>query len=72
MRVLKVAGFGVLGLFVGFVLTVVLGLLLIPGHGGDSGGREMFVFFGLGPLGGLIGIIAGMVIGVMRGRSPPA
>lgn len=71
MRVFKVIGFAVLGLIAGFVLTVVLGLLLIPGHGGDSGGREMFVFFGLGPLGGLIGAIAGAVVAIMRKPKPP-
>lgn len=71
MRVLRIFGWAVLGLIAGFVLTVVLGLLLIPGHAGDSGGREMFVFFGLGPLGGLIGLIAGIVIALVRKRQPP-
>jgi hypothetical protein len=72
MRVLKAIGFAILGFIAAFVMTAALGLMLIPGHAGDSGGREMFVFFGLGPLGGLIGAIAGFVICLMRDRKPPA
>lgn len=69
MKALRAILFLLLGLVAGFVLTALLGLLLIPGHAGDSGGREMFVFFGLAPIGGLIGAIMGIVIGVRR--KPP-
>jgi len=60
-----------LGLIVGFVLTAVLGLLLVPTRPADSGGREMFIFFGLAPLGGLLGAIGGIVYAVVRGRPQP-
>ena len=72
MKVATGCLFALLGLIAGFVVTVVLGLLLIPGHAGDSGGREMFVFFGLAPVGGLLGLIAGVVAALMRKRPPPA
>jgi hypothetical protein len=64
--------FVVLGLVAGFVVTAVLGLLLVPGKPADSGGREMFVFFGLAPLGALVGAIAGIVAAIVRkGPNPP-
>jgi hypothetical protein len=73
MKVLSGCLFALLGLIGGFVLTAVLGLLLIPGAGADNGGREMFVFFGLAPLGGLLGAIGGIVYAVLRKRpEPPA
>lgn len=71
MKALRIIGWALLGLVAGFVAVAVLGLLLIPGAGADNGGREMFVFFGLAPLGGLIGAIVGIVIGVVRGRKQP-
>jgi hypothetical protein len=49
----------------------VLGLVLIPSQGGDSGGLEMAVFFGLAPVGALIGAIAGVVFGLKRRSEPP-
>ena len=72
MRALRVLLFLLLGLLAGFVVVAVLGLLLIPGAGGDSGGREMFIFFGLAPLGALIGAIAGLLLGLKPNRQPPA
>jgi hypothetical protein len=72
MKVLTGCLFALLGLVAGFVLTAVLGLLLIPGAGADNGGREMFVFFGLAPVGGLVGMIAGIVVAILRKRQPPA
>jgi cytosine/uracil/thiamine/allantoin permease len=65
--------FVLLGLIAGFVLTAVLGLLLTPTKPADSGGREMFVFFGLAPLGALVGAIAGIVAAMLRkDRNPPS
>ena len=72
MMVLRVILFLLLGLVAGFAIVAVLGLLLIPGAGADSGGPEMFVFFGLAPIGALIGAIAGVVFGLKRKRQPPA
>jgi hypothetical protein len=72
MKVLTGCLFALLGLVAGFVLIAVLGLLLIPGAGADNGGREMFVFFGLAPVGGLVGMIAGVVVAILRKRPPPA
>jgi hypothetical protein len=73
MKVLSGCLFALLGLIGGFVLTAVLGLLFIPGAGADNGGREMLVFFGLAPLGGLLGAIGGIVYAVLRKRpEPPA
>lgn len=72
MKALRIFLFLLLGLIAGYVLTAALGLLLISGSGGDNGGREMFVFFGLAPLGGVICGVAGIVIGAMRGRKPEA
>jgi hypothetical protein len=73
MKVATGCLFALLGLVAGFGLTAVLALLLIPGAGGDSGGREMFVFFGLAPVGGLLGAIGGVVYAVLRKRpEPPA
>ena len=70
MKVATGCTFALLGLIAGFALTAVLGLVLVPGRPADSGGREMFVFFGLAPLGALIGAIAGLVLGLRR-RPPP-
>jgi hypothetical protein len=68
MKALRLFGYALLGLIGGFVLTAVLGLLLIPGAGGDNGGREMFVFFGLAPLGGIVGAAAAMIFAAQRTR----
>lgn len=71
MRALRIIGFLLLGMVAGFAITAVLGLALVPTRPADSGGREMAIFFGLAPLGGLIGAIAGLVIGARR-KLPPA
>jgi hypothetical protein len=70
VKALRLIGYALLGLIAGFVLTAVLGLLLVPEGAINDGGREMAVFFGLAPLGALIGAVAGTVLGVMRGRDP--
>ena len=63
--------FALLGLVAGFVLVAVLGLVLVPTRPADNGGREMFVFFGLAPVGGLLGAIGGIVYAFLRGRPQP-
>lgn len=65
------------GLVGAYLLTVVLGVLfLLPaGGGGDAGGTAMGIFFGLGPMGGALGAIAGLLFGLSRRRKsnvPPA
>jgi cytosine/uracil/thiamine/allantoin permease len=72
VKVLTGCLFVLLGLIAGFVLAAVLGLLLVPVRPADSGGREMFIFFGLAPLGGLLGAICGIIYAVLRnGPTPP-
>ena len=71
MRALRAILFALLGLIAGFVAVAVLGLVLIPSQGGDSGGHEMAVYFGLAPVGALIGAIAGVVFGLKRRSEPP-
>ena len=71
MKVLTGCLFVLLGLFAGFVLTAVLGLLLVPTSPADSGGREMFIIFGLAPVGGILGAIGGIVYAVVRKRAQP-
>ncbi|MCB2048373.1 MAG: hypothetical protein KDE32_09120 [Novosphingobium sp.] len=70
MKVLRALLFAVLGLVAGYVITATLAILLLPATPADNGGLEMFVFFGLAPIGGVIGAIAGLLFGLLRKRPP--
>ena len=72
MAVLRIIGFALAGFVAGYVITASLGvLLLLPADGGgDAGGTAMGIFFALGPLGGVIGAVAGVVVSLRRRRKP--
>ncbi|MEM7068593.1 MAG: hypothetical protein AAF478_06880 [Pseudomonadota bacterium] len=73
MKVLKYISFIVLGAVLGFVLTVVAGYpLLVALEGGRdiNGGIAMGVFFQLGPVGGVIGALIGMILAAATDRDP--
>lgn len=69
---LRILGYAIGGFVGAFVLTVVSGVLfLLPaGGGGDAGGTAMGIFFALGPAGGVVGAIAGIMFGLTRRGKP--
>lgn len=73
---LRILGFAVAGFVAAYLLSVILALLLLPPAGsGDSGGREMGIFFVIGPLSGIVGTVVAILFGLGRRRkpsSPPA
>ncbi len=61
---------GIAGAVIGWIAfaAITLAAAYVLGASSHDGGLEMSAFFGVGPVGGLIGFLAGSIIALRRGR----
>jgi len=65
----------VLGLLIGYPLFAFAGYWLLPLFSGNSFDRSvetsMTAVFAIGPLGAVVGLVAGLIVGGMKRKSEP-